>query len=686
MLALPATAAAQTSRVRYHVVQLSEIPSSGGCVPTAINDAGDIVGYCGAGEATTFAVLWKNGTVTDLGRHDGGTFSRGSAISSLGQIVGAGDTGDIDTKALIHDGARWIAIDTSGGSDQEANGITDDGLIFGNFTTQRHPGTETWNPVFWTYDAAHERFDRHDLPKPAGTISGAFIYAVNRFGSAVGQVASDLIGNQAGLWNHDPLRSLVVLGNPAGFVSAAVFGVSDDVRAVGYAANAAGSHAVLWQNDAGRTPVDLGTLAGDPEAVAYAVNSAGQVVGVSTGPASPLGAVERGFLYENGVMTELTTLVDPADAAWTVTRTVGINNAGHIIGVGTQGGAQYAIMLVPTVVTCPTIAIAVPAGPATFGAPFLLTLSASGGVAPYAYSVEDGALPGGLTLSSDGTIAGTPAAAGDFTFSVTASDASGCGGATPVAVHVERATQSIAFAALPNRTFGDASFTVGATGGPSGNPVTFGAAGTCSVTGDVASIGGAGACTVTAAQAGDTNYEAATPVAQTFTIAQAAPVIAWPTPADIEFGTPLGATQLNATANVAGAFTYLPPTGALLPLGTATLTALFTPTDAANYTTATAHVSINVVSSAPPSTNPIVQPADQTSAVGDRVGLQVFVNGDLRRGTFSAANLPAGLCIDKRSGLISGRIRKRTKGEYHVIVRFTQRGVTNSRTFKWTVR
>ena len=103
-------------------------------MPTAINDAGDIVGYCGAGEATTFAVLWKNGTVTDLGRHDGGTFSRGSAISSLGQIVGAGDTGDIDTKALIHDGARWIAIDTSGGSDQEANGITDDGLIFGNFT------------------------------------------------------------------------------------------------------------------------------------------------------------------------------------------------------------------------------------------------------------------------------------------------------------------------------------------------------------------------------------------------------------------------------------------------------------------------------------------------------------------------------------------------------------------------
>jgi uncharacterized membrane protein len=150
MLALPPTVAAQVQQVRYHVIQLTEIPSSGGCVPTSINDAGDVVGYCGAGEATPFAALWRGGTVTDLGRHDSGTFSHAAAINALGQVVGDGDTGDIDPKALFHNGTRWIAIDTSGGSNQEANGITDDGVIFGNFTTQRHPGTETWDPVFWT--------------------------------------------------------------------------------------------------------------------------------------------------------------------------------------------------------------------------------------------------------------------------------------------------------------------------------------------------------------------------------------------------------------------------------------------------------------------------------------------------------------------------------------------------------
>jgi hypothetical protein len=147
----------------------------------------------------------------------------------------------------------------------------------------------------------------------------------------------------------------------------------------------------------------------------------------------------------------------------------------------------------------------------------------------------------------------------------------------------------------------------------------------------------------------------------------------------------LSATQLNATANVAGAFLYSPPIGVILPLGTSTLTALFMPGDAANYTTATAHVQITVVSAAPPDTNRIVQPLDQINRVGDRVEFRIFVTGDLTRGVFAAANLPPGLAIDKRDGLITGRIRRRSAGEYQVQVTFTQRGVSDARTFKWTV-
>lgn len=104
----------------------------------------------------------------------------------------------------------------------------------------------------------------------------------------------------------------------------------------------------------------------------------------------------------------------------------------------------------------------------------------------------------------------------------------------------------------------------------------------------------AGTYAVVASYAGNGTYTAATASA-TLTIDRATPVITWPTPAGIVAGTPLGATQLNANANVAGSFVYIPPAGTVLPDGAGqTLNATFTPADGANYTTATASVLITV--------------------------------------------------------------------------------------------
>src|SRR5262249_6904718 len=89
---------------------------------------------------------------------------------------------------------------------------------------------------------------------------------------------------------------------------------------------------------------------------------------------------------------------------------------------------------------------------------------------------------------------------------------------------VAPAGQTIAFGALSNKTYGDPPFTVSATGGASGNPVTFGAAGACSSggpNGSTITITTAGSCTVTASQAGSTNYQAAADVPRTFAIAHA---------------------------------------------------------------------------------------------------------------------------------------------------------------------
>ena len=55
---------------------------------------------------------------------------------------------------------------------------------------------------------------------------------------------------------------------------------------------------------------------------------------------------------------------------------------------------------------------------------YSFTFAASGGTLPYTWSVSSGALPAGLTLSSAGTISGTPTAAGTNTFVVQVADKS----------------------------------------------------------------------------------------------------------------------------------------------------------------------------------------------------------------------------------------------------------------------
>jgi Glucodextranase, domain B/Bacterial Ig-like domain/Bacterial Ig domain/Bacterial Ig-like domain (group 2) len=77
-------------------------------------------------------------------------------------------------------------------------------------------------------------------------------------------------------------------------------------------------------------------------------------------------------------------------------------------------------------------------------------------------------------------------------------------------------------------------------------------------------------------------------------VQKATPILTWPTPAAIAHATPLGAGQLNATANVPGSFTYTPPAGTLLIVGSQTLSVTFVPTDTVHYTNATATVTLAV--------------------------------------------------------------------------------------------
>ncbi len=94
------------------------------------------------------------------------------------------------------------------------------------------------------------------------------------------------------------------------------------------------------------------------------------------------------------------------------------------------------------------------------------------------------------------------------------------------------------------------------------------------------------------------NYAPAT-TSVLINVLKATPVVTWATPANFVYGAALGAAQLNATANVPGAFVYTPAAGAILNAGPQTLSVTFTPTDSANYAAATKTVTVAVLQATP---------------------------------------------------------------------------------------
>ena len=137
------------------------------------------------------------------------------------------------------------------------------------------------------------------------------------------------------------------------------------------------------------------------------------------------------------------------------------------------------------------------------------------------------------------------------------------------------------------------TLTVESSGSPStyGNPVVFTATvssgptgtvtfydgndgisiGTATLSGTTATLTTsaltAGSHSITANWPGNNNYGAVTSAAITQVVNKASPAIAWSAPTAILYNTPLSAAQLDATATIAGTFTYSPAAGAVLPAG-----------------------------------------------------------------------------------------------------------------------
>jgi hypothetical protein len=217
---------------------------------------------------------------------------------------------------------------------------------------------------------------------------------------------------------------------------------------------------------------------------------------------------------------------DDVSVAGTPTATFDSPNTGSGKTVSVTGysltGADadnYELVSQP-VLTANITANSISSGSISFTAPGSLVYDGDPKV--YAATATD---VGGFTYSYEGRngtlygpIGDAPSDAGDYTVTATSTDANNPGSATQDFT-IQKATQTITFGSLPTLAAGAPGLVLGATAS-SGLEVSYTSSNTAvaTVANGAATVVGTGTTTITASQAGNENYEAATPVAQTLTV------------------------------------------------------------------------------------------------------------------------------------------------------------------------
>ena len=358
-----------------------------------------------------------------------------------------------------------------------------------------------------------------------------------------------------------------------------------------------------------------------------------------------------------------------------------------------SAAASLSITVVETPVSISTTSLA--AG--TAGTAYSQTLSATGGAAPYTWSVASGSLPPGVGLGAGGSLSGTPTSSGTFTFTASVSDASNpvqtrsitlSIAVAPVALKISQTSFALGFfgrpymgglqatGGTPGYSWSVASGSLPAgltlnntTGAISGTPSASGTAAFTAIVNDTGSPAQTASAlvsitiaptplTITASTLLSVNVSSA--YSQTLQAIGGTAPYQW----SIRSGSlPAGLTLSPATGTISGT-----PSAA----GTSTFTAIVT--DSSNpVQTASVVLSIlvNPSQSTLASVNPlsILAPASTSGTAGSAYSRTLGVTGGTSPYTWSVASgsLPAGLTLSS-SGVVSGTLSSASSGSYGVTV------------------
>ena len=243
------------------------------------------------------------------------------------------------------------------------------------------------------------------------------------------------------------------------------------------------------------------------------------------------------------------SVTGPASVAGNILTLTGAGSVS--IKASQAGDATYgpaAIVTANLTVTKASQTVTFPAVPATPyntpGVPLAATVSSG---LPITYSILSGpgAVTGNmLTFTGIGMVTVQAGQSGNANY---------LSAGEHIRISSTKASQSIAFAAIPAQTFGNPPVTLAATA-TSGLPVSYTVSGPGALSGNALTLTGAGTITITANQAGNASFGTAASVKVTVVVAKANQVVTFPPVAGRAFASP--PVELTASASSGLPMTY----------------------------------------------------------------------------------------------------------------------------------
>ncbi|OYY95520.1 MAG: hypothetical protein B7Y41_03190 [Hydrogenophilales bacterium 28-61-23] len=344
-----ALSAGSTNAATYSVTNLGLYPNNGASA-LAVNNVGEMGGFSTVGLTGTKQAFFASGvpniTITNLHTQGGSLLggasgSYAAGINEAGQVVGQALRGDWSAYVpfISTNAGTMVEISPLGGTGGTARDINNAGQVVGGAYTAGNTANHAY--VYNTSNATATDIGAQIIGSTTSEARG-----INDAGQVAGSYYTPAYAQRAFFYDGGSVTSIATPGGGNAYAT----GINDSGSVVG--SYYTGAYPNIEQRSFlyhGANLTDLGELyAAGRHVEANGINNTGQIVGWADST-NLFG--QSAFLYQNGVMTDLNTLIDPA-SGWLLVNAYAISNAGYIVGSAvdsTYGRTGAVVILAPAV-------------------------------------------------------------------------------------------------------------------------------------------------------------------------------------------------------------------------------------------------------------------------------------------------------------------------------------------------